>query len=213
MDAATTWLVALMAAFSPPERAATAQAFPGWAETAEQRTERYRGIASAVREVAWDPEEKPVFGGSRGRQRTAALLLAIAWHESGFARDVDLGPCFRGRANDGARCDFGRAHCLMQVHARDGKTSEGWSLAEIQADRSKCFRAGLHLVQRSFAACRESPPKHRLAAYGSGRCNAGQSGSERLLGLGERFATRLPSPGKDELFLRAPAPKANPAPP
>src|SRR5690606_35608375 len=105
----------------------------------------------------------------------------------GFARDVDLGPCWRGRANDSWRCDFGRAHCLLQVHARDGKTREGWTPAELVADREKCFRAGLHLVQSSFAACRANPAKLRLAAYASGRCTAGQAGSERLLALGERF--------------------------
>lgn len=204
MDAATTWVLALMTTFAPPERAATERGFPGWQETVEERRERYVGIATAVRNVAWDPKEKPIFGGERGRARTAALLLAIAWHESGFARDVDLGPCYRGRANDGARCDYGRAHCLLQVHARDGKTEEGWTPAELVADREKCFRAGMHLVLRSFAACRKNPPKHRLAAFASGRCDAGQSGSERLLALGERFATRLKQPGPDRDFMPAP---------
>lgn len=207
MDAATTWLVALMSTFAPPERAATERPFPGWQETVEQRRERYEGIAAAVREVAYDPDERPVFGGAKGRARTAALLLAIAWHESGFARDVDLGPCWRGRANDSPRCDFGRATCLLQIHTRDGKTREGWTPAELLADRTKCIRAGLHLVQSSFSACRANPPRHRLAAFASGRCTAGQSGSERLLSLGERFATRLPIPGKDAEFLAPPRPR------
>jgi len=204
MDAATTWLFALMTTFAPPERAATERAFPGWEETVEDRRERFAAIATAVRNVAFDPAEKPVFGGERGRARTAALLLAIAWHESGYSRDVDLGPCWRGRANDGPRCDHGRAHCLLQVHARDGKTLEGWTPAELHADREKCFRAGLHIVQRSFAACRKNPPQHRLAAYASGRCDAGQSGSERLLALGERFATRRKAPGPDREHMPPP---------
>jgi hypothetical protein len=204
MDAPTTWLLALMTTFSPPERASREHAFPGWAETPEQRVERYRGIASAVRDVVYDPSERPVFGGPKGRAKTGALLLAIAWHESGYARDVDLGPCWRGRQNDGQRCDFGRAHCLMQIHARDGATEEGWTPDELKADRSKCFRAGLHLVQKSFAACKSNKMQHRLAAFASGRCSAGQSGSERLLSLGERFFVRLARPGPDYEFLRYP---------
>lgn len=213
MDAATTWLLALMSTFAPPERAAIERPFPGWQESVEDRRARYEAIASAVRNVAYDPEEKPVFGGPHGRARTAALLLAIAWHESGYARDVDLGPCWRGRSNDSSRCDFGRAHCLLQVHARDGKTREGWTPAELVADREKCFRAGLHLVQSSFAACRANPAKHRLCAYASGRCSAGQAGSERLLSLAERFATRLSIPGPDARIMAPPAPPPTPSPP
>ncbi len=194
MDAATAWLVATMAAFAPTERASVERGMPGWTETKAQREERYVAIAKAIVEVASDPDEKPVFGGATGRARTAALLAAIAWHESGFARDVDIGPCYRGRANDGARCDHGRAACIMQIHTREGQTLEGYSKEELFADRVKCVRAGLHLVQKSFAACKGNPPKHRLAAFASGRCSAGQSGSEMLLALGERFATRIKGP-------------------
>lgn len=194
MDAATAWLVATMAAFAPPERASVERGMPGWTETKAQREERYVAIAKSIVEVASDPDEKPVFGGAAGRSRTAALLAAIAWHESGFARDVDIGPCYRGRANDGARCDHGRASCIMQIHVQpDGKTLEGWTKAELFADRTKCVRAGLHLVQKSFASCKGNP-KHRLAAFASGRCSAGQSGSEMLLALGERFSTRIKGP-------------------
>lgn len=195
MDAATAWLVATMAAFAPPERASVERGMPGWSETKAQREERYGGIAEAIARVVSDPDEKPVFGGEKGRARTAALLAAIAWHESGFARDVDIGPCYRGRANDGARCDHGRAACLMQIHVNpDGRTLEGWTKEELFADRTKCFRAGLHLLQKSFASCKANPPKHRLAAFASGRCSAGQSGSEKLLSLGERFSTRIKGP-------------------
>jgi len=194
MDAALAWLVATMVAFAPLERASVERGMPGWAETKEQREERYVGIAKAVAEVASDPDEKPVFGGPSGRSRTAALLLAIAFHESGFARDVDLGPCYRGRQSDGARCDYGRAACIMQIHTQDGRTIDGYTKEELFQDRVKCIRSGLHLVQKSFASCKKNPAKHRLAAFASGRCDAGQAGSERLLSLGERFATRIAGP-------------------
>ncbi len=201
MHAVALWLLEIMSLTAPPERAATEKPMPGWAETVEERRDRYAAIADAARAVAFDPNERPVFGGKHARARTAALLVAIAYHESGFARDVDLGPCYRGKADDGKRCDEGRAACLMQIHISDGQTAEGYTRDELFADRTKCFRSGLHLVRRSFQACRELPEKHRLASYASGTCKGGLRGSEELMALYGKFSTRLPIPSD------TPAPK------
>jgi hypothetical protein len=195
------WLLALMVAFAPPERAARHDQFPGWEETSDERRERYASIGRDLYAYVYDPETKPVFGGKKGRARTAALLLAIAYHESGFAKDVDKGPCYRGKNGNSARCDSGLSACLMQIHIGEGSTPEGWKKKDLFADRKKCFASGLRLIRKSFSACRSLPMKHRLNAYASGSCSKGQSGSERLMALADKFSTRLPMPGPDEKFL------------
>lgn len=194
MTAITDWLLAMMVSLSPPERAATTEAFPGWEETVAERRERFVAIASDLEAVVWDPETKPIFRGPNGRAKTAALIMAVAWHESGFARDVDLGPCWRGRRGDGTRCDSGRAACLMQIHADRGTTPEGWTLADLFADRKKCFRAGLRLLRSSFGQCKANPWEHRLAAFASGRCDRGLAESAALIRLGDELAGLSPAP-------------------
>ncbi len=196
------WLLALMVAFAPPERAARHDQFPGWEETPDQRRERYAMIGRDLYEFVYDPETKPIFGGKKGRARTAALLLAISYHESGFAKDVDIGPCYRGKNGQSARCDSGISACMMQIHIGNGQTVEGWTKKDLFADRKKCFAAGLRLIRKSFSACRKLPMKHRLNAYASGSCSKGQAGSERLMALADKFTTRLPLPGPDEGFIR-----------
>lgn len=197
------WLFTMMVAAAPLERAERIEPFPGWAETAAERGERYAAIAADLEAVVYDPEVKPIFRGPRGRAKTAALIMAVAFHESGFARDVDFGPCYRGKSGDGTRCDSGRAACLMQVHADHGKTPDGWTLQELFEDRKKCFRAGLRLLRSSFGQCRANAYEHRLAAFASGRCDRGLTESAALIRLGDEFATVSPVPGDDAAFVRA----------
>ena len=170
MNPVTSWLFSLMVAFAPPEARANSAQLPGHEETATQKEARYQSIADDLYAVAYDPNETPLFKGNKGRARTAALLLAIAYHESGFAHDVDIGPCYRGRDGQGARCDHGRSACVMQIHIGDKTTAQGYSRDELFADRKKCFRAGLALVRRSLSECRHLDSKHRLNAYASGVC-------------------------------------------
>jgi len=194
MHPVALWLLEVMTLVASPDRAANQKAFPGYEETVAERRGRYAEIAEAARDVAYDPEEKPAFGGKYGRARTAALMMAVAYHESGFMKDVDVGPCWRGRANTSTRCDSGRAACLMQIHVSDGQTAEGYTREELFADRKKCFRAGLHLLRRSMAACSHLPEKHKLASYASGTCKGGLKDSESLMALYEKFATLRPIP-------------------
>lgn len=196
------WLLALMVAFAPPERAEKHDPFPGWEETTAERRDRYAEIGRDLYAYVYHPDTKPVFGGKKGRARTASLLLAIAYHESGFAKDVDKGPCYRGKSGNSARCDSGMSACLMQIHIGDGSTPEGWTQKDLFADRKKCFAAGLRLIRRSFAACKSLPIKHRLNAYASGSCAKGHEGSERLMNLADKFATRSPIPGPDASFIQ-----------
>jgi hypothetical protein len=174
-------LFVLLVHFAPPERFVDAHAWTGHVETSEERTARYEDIARDLETVLEDPKAV-LFSGPSGKEKTAALVLAVAFHESGFAPDVDLGPCRRDK--NPKRCDGGRATCMLQVHVLpDGKTQEGWTPDELQADRTKCFRAGLRAMRASFKMCARSPLEDRLAAYASGSCDRGLKGSRELWAL------------------------------
>lgn len=203
MTAMTEWLFGILALAAPLDRASPDREFPGFEETVDERSARYTSIAADLERFVFAEETKPVFAGPHGRARTAALLLSIAYHESGFAKDVDVGPCYRGKSGKSSRCDSGMSACLMQLHIGDGKTAEGWTQADLFADRTKCFAAGLRLVRGSFGACRALPLRHRLAAYASGSCAHGHAASEALMDMAERFATHAKVPGKDETFVIA----------
>jgi hypothetical protein len=203
MNPVTSWLFSLMVAFAPPDERARSSQLPGHEETVEQKTARYESIAKDLFDVVYDPTEVPLFAGPKGRARTAALVLAVAYHESGFAHDVDVGPCYRGKDGRGARCDHGKSACVMQLHVGDGTTLQGYTQEELFADRKKCFRAGLGLLRRSFSECRHLDAKHRLNAYASGVCTRGEDGSERLMALMEKFAAKKPLPGDDAAMMKA----------
>lgn len=212
MNPIVSWLVALLASFSPPaDHAESYQRFldaHGWDvavngphETEEERAARYAGIAADAYLVAFDPTTKPLFGGKRGRAQTAALLLAVAFHESGFAPDVDKGPCFRGGATKGrgirSRCDGGRATCMLQIWmGPNGKTPEGWTQQDLFDDRTKCFRAGLRGLRASHALCRKkgNAKDTLFAAYASGSCGKGHKGARELYRDHRHFLRRLPVP-------------------
>lgn len=176
------WLYGIMVLAAPPGRP---QFEPAAMETAVQAQERYTGISEAVAKVAFDPAETPIPGMSRSY--TAALLLSIAFHESSFRRDVDLGIGRMRLAKNGWN-DHGRSWCMMQVNlgthqvadtrpGHDGQwreesasqTSEGWWGTELLEDREKCFRAGLHIVQRTWG-CRGGTQADALTKYASGEC-------------------------------------------
>ncbi|APR88518.1 hypothetical protein A7982_13867 [Minicystis rosea] len=184
---------------APPDRFAAAQSYPGWEETAEARSARYRSIAEDLQAVAYDPAERPLFAGKRGRARTAALLLALALKESGLAPDTDRGPCYRGRDGRNARCDSGRSACMLQIRVGKGTTPEGWTKEDLFADRRKCFRAGLHLARRSVGACSQDGPDFILNAYASGVCGLGHQQSRERVALAERLFVRQPVPADDAL--------------
>ena len=97
------WVVDRMVAWAKPG----ITLLPSAMESFEDGKVRYGLIADAVlRTVAKD---KSMFGGSRGRIRTAALILSIAMYESSYRKDVDMNLGLEGRG------DGGRSWCLMQV--------------------------------------------------------------------------------------------------
>ena len=128
------------------------------------------------------------------------VLLSLAYFESGFRRDVDLG---LGQFARGSGVDS----CLMQIRVGSGATAEGWPHADLVGDRKKCFRAGLHLVRQSFHACRKLPREDWLGAYTSGTCRIKEPYSRQRM----RRALTSPRPPVDDEIVFA-NPSAEPTP-
>ncbi|HXN33946.1 MAG TPA: hypothetical protein VN894_18880 [Polyangiaceae bacterium] len=156
MESLVSYLVAAMLAWVPLHAHASF-------ESSDHVLARYQSIARDVVSVALDESEAPVFEGPDNRTQTALLMLAVASYESSFNKRVDDGT---------RRGDNGHSYCLMQVHVGQGATREGWNARQLIEDRKLCFRAALHILQASFAACRKLPFDDRLSAYASGHCFA-----------------------------------------
>jgi hypothetical protein len=191
-EALAAWILTVMLATVPPGRAR----FPEEAkETREAGLERYEAIAQAIARVTLDPRESPLYAGEEGRAKTAALLLALSYHESSWRRDVDYG--LGNHAHGG-----GRYHCVLQV-AVDGTTLEGWNERDLVESRELCVRAALHILQRSRGGCREHGPDAWLRLYASGDCTRGRHAIRKRL---DTFRTWL----AEHPFPREPAPKIIP---
>lgn len=107
-------------------------------ETYQTGLLRYRTIAEAITELAYDPERD--YDCPAGR--LSKLLLTVAFHESGFRRDVHsgigpdaLGDC-RYRKVDGEMVKIAgscRSHCLAQLLFPSDKRRKvgGYSRGEV----------------------------------------------------------------------------------
>ncbi len=206
METLIAWILAFITTQAPPTRPTY---YPEAKETPEEALVRYQGIAEGIKDVVYDPDEAPLFKGPDGRARTAAVVESIMSHESFFRKDVDFG---LGKSGVG---DGGKSWCLMQVqlgkmvnghterrivtlpngswrYAKDKE--EGWGGEDLVADRTKCIRAGLHIVRVSFLACAALPVKQWLDVYASGTCDQGQAESEHRMGLAINwFASHRPT--------------------
>jgi hypothetical protein len=164
VDALAAWLLSVMMSAVPPGKSRA----PDARETVEEGEARYRAIAQAIAEVSLDPKEEPLYTGERAREKTAALMLAVSYHESHWRRDVDLG------IGPKARGGGGRYHCLMQIGVPKGKTPEGWTPKQLVQSRERCFRRGLHILQRGRRHCRGRGAHAFLNHYASGYCDRGR---------------------------------------
>jgi len=213
MNPAVAWMLALMVQAAPPPRLAAAYQLPGHEETEADKLARYESFASDLYEVVYDPSVKPLFGGKKGRALTAATILGVAYHESGFAHDVDKGPCYRGKNGRDTRCDGGMSACVMQIKIGAGTTIrgahgiEGLTQAELFGDRKLCFKVGMHMLRRSITSCTKRGPDERLNAYASGRCDDGANRSKEILNIVRKFlANKEAVPLDAGLLLPVPAP-------
>lgn len=137
------WLLAIVPPGRVPER-----------ETYEQGLARYASIAEDI-------------AATTHSRRTAALLVAIAVHESALRVDVDDGR---------TRGDGGRALGLWQLQGVDPNLT-----------RAEQAAVALTRVRRSFAACASNDLRYRLAAYASGRCDRGWPESAAIIDLRDRL--------------------------
>ncbi len=83
--------------------------------------------------------EPPLFKNDESRERTAALLVAIAFRESSFRNDV------KSKTNDS---------CMMQINRRP----------DLAEDVEKCVRVAMTMLRESMRMC----PEHPIAFYASG---------------------------------------------
>jgi hypothetical protein len=130
-------------------------------EPLEEAQQRYESIADDISAVVMDDAEPPLFTGPAGREATGVLLSAIAWHESGFRKDVDVCKGVRSKG------DNGKSIGLLQVMR--GPNYEGHSATEICQDRRLAIRLGLHVLRRAKESC-SGPPRTWLQSYAAGGC-------------------------------------------
>lgn len=148
-------------------------------ETHADARARYESVAADIAAVVNEESEPPLFEGPAGREATAMLLTAIAWHESGFRKDVETchGPRSKG--------DHGRSIGLFQII--QGPNREGYSAKEICADRKLQVRLGLHALRRAKDFCGGGPLVW-LQAYGSGRCHFPHRAARNMCAAFERVS-------------------------
>jgi hypothetical protein len=138
---------------------------------------RYESIAEDISAVVMDETEPPLFTGPAAREATGVLLSAIAWHESGFRKDVDVCKGLRSKG------DNGRSVGLLQVMA--GPNYEGHSAREICEDRRLAIRLGLHVLRRAKDAC-HGGPRTWLQSYAAGGCGIRSASSRDACSAFER---------------------------
>lgn len=169
------WVFILIISLAAPAKMAALPSFPGWSETEAEWTEREQAIANDIAAVTTDPREM-------------AVLVAIAFHEARFAKDADVGPCYRGPRGDSSRCDFGKASSIFQIRAMGPD-----DMRKLFADRRHAARRALEMVRRSAAAC---VPRHgadaALRAYSSGTCLHGVKESNDMVRLARRLLANHP---------------------
>jgi hypothetical protein len=115
--------------------------------------------------------------------------VAVAYHESGFAPDVDLGPCYRGPRNDSPRCDGGLAVSMWQIRR------VGDDAADLFANMRKAAAAALKKIWHSAKRCVPRYGREAgLRAYASGSCERGVKESRVMVQLTLRLLKTHPPP-------------------
>lgn len=150
------WALLALLAHDPKQ-----PALPGHEETPAEAFARRVGIAHAIVVAAEEDQ------GWMSDRAEAALLVSIALGEGGLARDVDVGPCYRGPGHR-TRCDSGASASTFQVWA----SAWGHTPEQIFADRVLAARLALRAARGSLGMCRSLPAEDRLSGL-AGRCILG----------------------------------------
>jgi Transglycosylase SLT domain len=133
-----SWIIILMEAL---------QADAPWKSSYEQTA---RAIASVVE------AKEPIFDGEQGREKTAALLVAVAWAESRF--------------NPKAVGDQGKSVGLYQIFHTNLPTPEGFRQDDILGHPNNATIVAYRMLRYSMNACEKVPFANRLGAYTGGTC-------------------------------------------
>lgn len=148
---------------------------PGRVPTRETYDAALVRYASIAEDILAEVRASPIYSGPRGEAASAALLAAIAIHESGLRLDVDEG-ITRGEGLD---------VCLLQLRGVS---------PEILNDRRACLREGIRRVKRSLRACAKSPAREQLGVFTSGSCERGLHDSRAMMDLARRLLAGHPPP-------------------
>lgn len=155
MSVPVAWVVGLMAALEPSAP---------WRGT-------YEKTAEAIARVA---ESEPLFE-EKGEERTASLLVSLAWYESRF------------KAN--AKSSNGQWYCLYQIDKRHLADPE-----KALQDPEVCSRAAVKILRTSLKACEKHPLDERLAVFMSGACDRGVADSKYRMFLAGKLLREHPLP-------------------
>ncbi len=120
------------------------------AETADEREALLTPVAYEISTVARTPSE-------------GAFLVALAFHESGFARYVIEGRCSDGPP--GQRCDGGKARGVFQLHkaaCRAAWAEPAGSRSSLRAEAT----CALSLLRWGGQQCREHALTPAIGAFG-----------------------------------------------
>ena len=155
MSVPVAWVTGLLVALEPQAP---------WRDT-------YGRTAEAIARVA---ESEPLFE-EHGEERTAALLVAIAWYES--------------RLKPTAKSANGQWFCLYQVDKRHLPDPQ-----KALDDPEVCTRAAIKIIRASLQKCATRAPEERLAAFMSGTCDKGLPDSRYRSFLAAKLVREHPMP-------------------
>ena len=141
MMVTSVWVLAIMNALAP----ATPWAF------------QYGEIAEAIADAS---NQDPLFPGEDGARKTAAVLLALAYHESRFQPNV-VG-------------DNGASFGLFQIQPPTAKVEAHL----LTLPRNAAFIA-IGLIRTSFRVCAQDEMKNRLAWYAAGGLGCREQGKRK----------------------------------
>lgn len=154
MSVPVAWVVGLMAALEPSAP---------WRGT-------YEKTAEAIARVA---ESEPLYEEKGGEERTAALLVAVAWYES--------------RLKPNAKSGNGQWYCLFQIDKRHLPDPQ-----KALDDPEVCARAGIKIIKQSMQKCAQKPHDDRLAVFMSGSCEKGVADSRYRMFLAAKLMREHP---------------------
>jgi hypothetical protein len=162
------WILSLMIALQPKAP---------WRDTYEDTA---KAIASVV------GEEAALFSGTDGKEKSAALLVALAWAESRFDQK--------------AVGDQGHSVGLYQIFHTNLPTQEGFARKDILGNPINATKVAHRMLKQSMQICGKRPVEERLGWYasGDGACSRGLSESRFRVGLAFKvFRANPPKDTKD----------------